>query len=89
MLRNHSKSDKKNDGYIQKIHADDFNDIVDIIWGGGDQMMNVRSNVEERSKGIFLRSKIIVIPWIERVEKNKDKQCSIEPMTRELYNIQR
>ena len=47
MLRNHGKFDKKNDGYVKKIREGGSNDIVDIIWGGGDQMMNVRLNVEE------------------------------------------
>ena len=32
---------------MKKIREDGFNDIVDIIWGGGDQMMNVRLNAEE------------------------------------------
>jgi hypothetical protein len=32
---------------MKKIQEDGFNDIVDIIWEGGDRMMNVRSNAEK------------------------------------------
>lgn len=85
----HSKFGNKNDEYIQKILVDDFSDIVDIIWGGDVQMMNVRLNVGGQSKGILSQSEKIVILWIESVEKNRDKHYSIEHMMQELCNIQR
>jgi len=69
------------------IRVDGSNDIVDIIWEGGDQTMNVRSNAGERSKDIFLLSKIIAILWIESVEKDRDKQSFIEPMMQGNYKI--
>lgn len=47
MLHFRYMNEKKNDEYIQKIREVDFNDIVDIIWEGGDQMMIVKSNVEK------------------------------------------
>gem|GEM_PF-3707999 len=64
-----------------------FNDIADIIWGGEDRMMNVRSNVEERSRDIFPLSKIIAILSIGSVEKDRDKLYYIEHMIVENYNI--
>jgi hypothetical protein len=71
MLHSHSKFDKKNDGFFQRIHVDGSNDTVDIIWGGEDLKMNARLNVEERLKDIFLLSKKIVILSIESVEKTE------------------
>lgn len=83
MLRNHSKFDKKNDEFILMIPADGSSDTADIIWGGDAPMMNARSNVEERSKDTFLRSKKIAILSIEHAEKNRDKQSCTEHTTAE------
>ena len=68
------------------IPADGFNDTADIIWGGEDLTMNVRSNAEKRSKDILLRSKKIAILLIENVEKDKDRQSYIELMIVENCN---
>ena len=46
-LRFRCMNEKKNDGYTKKIREDGFNDIVDIIWEGGDRMMNAKSSVEK------------------------------------------
>lgn len=85
MLHFRYMNEKKNDEYIQKIREVDFNDIVDIIWEGGDQMMIVKSNVEKLWRDIQRQSEIIVIHWIGSVEKDKDKQSCIELMMQERY----
>lgn len=72
---------------MQTIHADDFSDIADIIWEEEVLMMNVRSNVGERSKGILFRLKKIVIHWIGTVEKNRDKLFCTEPTIAERCKI--
>jgi len=71
---------------MKKILVDGFSDIVDIIWGEEDLMMNVRLNVEELCRDMSKQSGIIVIHWIGNVEKGRDKRFFIEPMMRGKYN---
>lgn len=87
MLRNHYGSDRRNDGCTKKIRVDDFSDIADITWEEDAPMMRARSKGEKPSKDILHRSKKTVILWNGNVEKDKDKQCCIEHMMREKYNI--
>ena len=61
MLHFRFMNEKKNDEYTKKIQEDGFNDTADIIWGGGDQMMNAKSSVEKIYKDTSKQSEIIVI----------------------------
>jgi hypothetical protein len=71
---------------MKRILVDGFNDIVDIIWGEEGPTMIVKSNVEKICRDMSKQSEIIVILWIEIVEKDRDKQYFIEPMMPEEYN---